>query len=252
MDRRYLPRFLFRLPRRTLRQNMGNCCRPNTAVFCGSRSCLISEIPATLSLILRARGLGIYRAGQILLLYAAFNVVEAVLGYSAGRFSDRVGRQTADCGGVLRVRGRVSRPSRLRRRKRTIVVAFSALWRLLYLDAGNAAGVCGGHGGQESAGHADWRLSYGGWPCAAARQPYRRTVVLLEPRRAVLPGRHYSNVRGASAFPPEVREKKQGRSEISACYPRKALAGARIFTQPLSLYSSTLDSGNPLRRFSVV
>ena len=43
-------------------------------------------------LILRARGLG-FTALQILLLYAAFNVVEAVLGYSAGRFSDKVGRK---------------------------------------------------------------------------------------------------------------------------------------------------------------
>ena len=43
-------------------------------------------------LILRARGLG-FTAQQILLLYAAFNIVEAVLGYSAGRFSDRIGRK---------------------------------------------------------------------------------------------------------------------------------------------------------------
>ena len=43
-------------------------------------------------LILRARGLG-FGAREILLLYAAFNVVEAVLGYSAGRLSDRVGRK---------------------------------------------------------------------------------------------------------------------------------------------------------------
>ncbi len=43
-------------------------------------------------LILRARGLG-FTPLQILLLYAAFNVVEAVLGYSAGRLSDRTGRR---------------------------------------------------------------------------------------------------------------------------------------------------------------
>ena len=43
-------------------------------------------------LILRARGLG-FTPLQILLLYAVFNVVEALLGYSAGRFSDKVGRK---------------------------------------------------------------------------------------------------------------------------------------------------------------
>ncbi|HZO90251.1 MAG TPA: MFS transporter [Chthonomonadaceae bacterium] len=43
-------------------------------------------------LILRARTVG-FGAKEVLLLYAAFNVVEAALGYAAGRFSDRVGRR---------------------------------------------------------------------------------------------------------------------------------------------------------------
>lgn len=43
-------------------------------------------------LLLRARGMGV-AAEQILLLYALFNVVEASLGYAAGRLSDRVGRR---------------------------------------------------------------------------------------------------------------------------------------------------------------
>ena len=51
-------------------------------------------------LILRARGLG-FSAQEILLLYAAFNVVEAVLGYSAGRFSDKVGRRPLIAAGYL-------------------------------------------------------------------------------------------------------------------------------------------------------
>ncbi len=43
-------------------------------------------------LILRARSLG-FGAMEILLLYAAFNVVEALLGYAAGILSDRMGRK---------------------------------------------------------------------------------------------------------------------------------------------------------------
>ena len=43
-------------------------------------------------LVLRARSLG-FTPSQILWLYAAFNVVEAVLGYGAGILSDRVGRR---------------------------------------------------------------------------------------------------------------------------------------------------------------
>ena len=51
-------------------------------------------------LILRARSLG-FGAQEILLLYAAFNVTEAVLGYSAGRLSDRVGRRPLIAAGYL-------------------------------------------------------------------------------------------------------------------------------------------------------
>ncbi len=43
-------------------------------------------------LVLRARSLG-FEPTEILWLYAAFNVVEAVLGYGAGILSDRVGRR---------------------------------------------------------------------------------------------------------------------------------------------------------------
>lgn len=43
-------------------------------------------------LILRSRDLGVAE-GQVFLLYALFNVVEALLGYPAGRLSDRVGRR---------------------------------------------------------------------------------------------------------------------------------------------------------------
>ena len=43
-------------------------------------------------LVLRARSLG-FEVREILWLYAAFNVVEAVLGYGAGILSDRVGRR---------------------------------------------------------------------------------------------------------------------------------------------------------------
>lgn len=43
-------------------------------------------------LILRAKSLG-FGATETLWLYAAFNVVEALLGYAAGRLSDRVGRK---------------------------------------------------------------------------------------------------------------------------------------------------------------
>jgi MFS family permease len=43
-------------------------------------------------LILRARHIG-FDPQEILLLYAAFNLVEALLGYSAGNLSDRVGRR---------------------------------------------------------------------------------------------------------------------------------------------------------------
>ena len=42
--------------------------------------------------MLRAGNLG-FRPWQVLWLYAAFNVVEAVLGYGAGIFSDRIGRR---------------------------------------------------------------------------------------------------------------------------------------------------------------
>jgi MFS family permease len=43
-------------------------------------------------LILRAKSVG-FQATEILLLYAAFNMVEALLGYAAGHLSDRVGRK---------------------------------------------------------------------------------------------------------------------------------------------------------------
>jgi MFS family permease len=43
-------------------------------------------------LVLRAQGLG-FKPTEILWLYAAFNVVEALLGYAAGTLSDRVGRK---------------------------------------------------------------------------------------------------------------------------------------------------------------
>ncbi len=43
-------------------------------------------------LVLRAKGLG-FTSHEILWLYAAFNVVEALLGYGAGTLSDRVGRK---------------------------------------------------------------------------------------------------------------------------------------------------------------
>ncbi len=51
-------------------------------------------------LILRARSLH-FSASEILLLYAAFNVVEACLGYGAGVLSDRVGRRPLIIGGYL-------------------------------------------------------------------------------------------------------------------------------------------------------
>ena len=43
-------------------------------------------------LLLRAQGMGV-AAQNLLLLYALFNTVDAVLGYTAGRWSDRVGRR---------------------------------------------------------------------------------------------------------------------------------------------------------------
>lgn len=43
-------------------------------------------------LLLRAQGMGV-SPHNVLLLYALFNVVEAALGYTAGRWSDRVGRR---------------------------------------------------------------------------------------------------------------------------------------------------------------
>jgi MFS family permease len=43
-------------------------------------------------LLLRAQGMGV-GAAQLLLLYASFNCVEALLGYAAGSLSDRVGRR---------------------------------------------------------------------------------------------------------------------------------------------------------------
>ena len=43
-------------------------------------------------LILRARSVG-FQPTEMLLLYAAFNLVEAVLGYAAGHLSDRIGRK---------------------------------------------------------------------------------------------------------------------------------------------------------------
>ncbi len=52
-------------------------------------------------LLLRAQeGLGV-AASQLLLLYAAFNVVEASLGYLAGRLSDRIGRRPLIAAGWL-------------------------------------------------------------------------------------------------------------------------------------------------------
>jgi MFS family permease len=51
-------------------------------------------------LLLRARDMGI-AAEQILLLYAVFNVVEASLGYAAGRLSDRIGRHALIATGWL-------------------------------------------------------------------------------------------------------------------------------------------------------
>lgn len=51
-------------------------------------------------LVLRARSIG-FTAEGILWLYAAFNVVEAVLGYAAGSLSDRVGRKPLIVAGYL-------------------------------------------------------------------------------------------------------------------------------------------------------
>jgi MFS family permease len=51
-------------------------------------------------LLLRARDLGL-SAERTLLLYALFNVVEAALGYFAGRLSDRVGRKPLLAAGWL-------------------------------------------------------------------------------------------------------------------------------------------------------
>ena len=51
-------------------------------------------------LILRAKSLG-FGAMEILWLYAAFNVVEALLGYAAGRWSDRIGRRPLILAGYL-------------------------------------------------------------------------------------------------------------------------------------------------------
>lgn len=49
-------------------------------------------------ILLRAQTMGV-RAEQMLLLYALFNVVEAVLGYAVGTLSDRVGRRPLIAGG---------------------------------------------------------------------------------------------------------------------------------------------------------
>jgi len=49
-------------------------------------------------LLLRAQDMGVGSA-QLLLLYAVFNLVEAALGYRAGRLSDRVGRRPLLIGG---------------------------------------------------------------------------------------------------------------------------------------------------------
>src|SRR6185503_7289777 len=43
-------------------------------------------------LLLKARGMGV-SADKVLLLYAAFNVLEVALGYWAGSLSDRIGRR---------------------------------------------------------------------------------------------------------------------------------------------------------------
>jgi len=51
-------------------------------------------------LVLRANQLG-FSAGEILWLYAAFNMVEALLGYFAGTFSDKVGRRPLIIAGYL-------------------------------------------------------------------------------------------------------------------------------------------------------
>lgn len=51
-------------------------------------------------LILRAKGIG-FTATGILGLYAAFNLVEAILGYGAGKLSDRVGRRPLIIAGYL-------------------------------------------------------------------------------------------------------------------------------------------------------
>ncbi|HZP84177.1 MAG TPA: MFS transporter [Chthonomonadaceae bacterium] len=51
-------------------------------------------------LVLRARSLG-FGPNEILLLYAAFNVVEASLGYAAGHLSDRIGRKPLIITGYL-------------------------------------------------------------------------------------------------------------------------------------------------------
>jgi MFS family permease len=51
-------------------------------------------------LLLRARDMGV-AAEQILLLYAVFNIVEASLGYAAGRLSDRIGRHVLIAAGWL-------------------------------------------------------------------------------------------------------------------------------------------------------
>jgi len=51
-------------------------------------------------LVLRARSLH-FSASEILLLYAAFNVVEACLGYGAGILSDKIGRRPLIIGGYL-------------------------------------------------------------------------------------------------------------------------------------------------------
>ncbi|MEO0405790.1 MAG: MFS transporter [Cyanobacteria bacterium P01_A01_bin.135] len=51
-------------------------------------------------LLLRAQDLGV-AGGQVLLLYALFNLVEVLLGFAAGRLSDRIGRRALLISGYL-------------------------------------------------------------------------------------------------------------------------------------------------------